>query len=332
MITNALEKGMVIKNYRELCKLLNQKECNGNSRKAQLKEFERYFSWEKSGQKYIITEIYDKPLPSKDKRKQGNNSIYVKCIEVLLMSLLATKQGYKYTLSQRQWWLTLGMINNKYGYNTTEKQLELIELDPVITTYEINTFYDRTHRKLSDIFRSALKSLKNRKLIDFNYKTIVVRENEHIFFDDGDDDHVYEEANDYTLYKILETEKEVLEEMGYDKFIQVQLRYKTNQYYNRVKELLYERYGITNYYKQIEIIYTQKHIIKALPDVERELEKELLNTQIVDVLNKQAEKIYKKNEEDFFMEKSDFYPPSNYVLAQKLLTSALIQIKKSDAE
>ena len=65
-----------------MCEILKKETKTGNARKAQLKEFGRYFDWEKAGQKFIITDIYDTPLEKEDKRKFGNNSIYVRYIEV----------------------------------------------------------------------------------------------------------------------------------------------------------------------------------------------------------------------------------------------------------
>ena len=58
-----------------------------------LEEFKRYFDWEKSGQKFIVTDIYDTPLTKEDKRKLGNNSIYVQCIEVILLQYLSKQEG-----------------------------------------------------------------------------------------------------------------------------------------------------------------------------------------------------------------------------------------------
>lgn len=72
--TSKIQVGQVIKNYKELCKLLGQRVTTGGStRNAQLKEFARYFKWEREGQKYIIIHIYNEPLPKLDKRLKGNN-------------------------------------------------------------------------------------------------------------------------------------------------------------------------------------------------------------------------------------------------------------------
>lgn len=37
----------------------------------------------------LITEIYDDPLPKTDKRQEGNNNIYTKFIETVLLQYLA---------------------------------------------------------------------------------------------------------------------------------------------------------------------------------------------------------------------------------------------------
>ena len=71
--TNNIVVGQVVKNYKELCALLGEEfKQGGDSRKAQLKEFARYFDWEKSGQKFLITDIYDTPLPKEDGRLDGH--------------------------------------------------------------------------------------------------------------------------------------------------------------------------------------------------------------------------------------------------------------------
>ena len=41
--TSGLELGMVVKNYKEMCRILGEEITDGNSKKAQLKEWARYF-------------------------------------------------------------------------------------------------------------------------------------------------------------------------------------------------------------------------------------------------------------------------------------------------
>lgn len=79
-----LAVGQEVKNYGALCELLKEKQLTGNSKKAQLKRWENYFSYEKRGQKFIINELYESPLSRVDGRKL-KAGVYVNYIECLLM-------------------------------------------------------------------------------------------------------------------------------------------------------------------------------------------------------------------------------------------------------
>ncbi len=83
-ITN-LKPGDIISDYKELCTLVQEEIKGGDSKKAKLKEFERYFQYEKHGRKFLILDVYDTPLPKNDKRKDGNRKIYVTYIESILL-------------------------------------------------------------------------------------------------------------------------------------------------------------------------------------------------------------------------------------------------------
>ena len=75
-----LHEGQVIKNYKELCKVLDvEPKAGGSSKKSQIKDIERYIKYEKQGQKFIIIKIYDNPKEKADKRSKnsgGNNLKY----------------------------------------------------------------------------------------------------------------------------------------------------------------------------------------------------------------------------------------------------------------
>ena len=91
IIKERVSVGMVIKNYKQLCQLLDLPVLSGgNTKQAQIKNLKCYMDFEKSGQKFIITDIFDTPLTINDQRKLGNNSIYVKYIEVILLQYLVS--------------------------------------------------------------------------------------------------------------------------------------------------------------------------------------------------------------------------------------------------
>ena len=63
------------KNYKELCVAMDWKIADGNSKKKQLKELESLCEYHKEGNKFVIDEVYDTPLPIEDGRggKQPSN-------------------------------------------------------------------------------------------------------------------------------------------------------------------------------------------------------------------------------------------------------------------
>lgn len=329
--TSALEIGMVVKNYRELCMLLNQDVKGGKSKQLQIEDFKRYFDFEKAGQKFIITDIYDEPLTKEDKRKLGNNSIYVKYIEMILLQHLSKQKGYTKTLTKRNWWELLGMVNKKYN-KIAPKQLQ--KIDYKITPFQINNFYQRCNKKLEQILFSALNNLKNRKLILWELQTVIVT-----IDDRGKQD--WSLALDEDKKRILQVERYILKNvMRYEKIFQVFLHNKQNEYYHLVNEKLNELYGWHHYFKQIKLIYTPEDVQEAIQQSEIELQKEILNQKIINVLNDNAKEKYNKETERWEKTRNNLmiwgdyqennqsrkWLPDTYLEAQRILTEELINI------
>lgn len=64
MNLSKLHIGLRVKDYPTMCELLDEPEKNGGSSKpAQLKRWRQHFSWREEGRAFIITEIYERPLP-----------------------------------------------------------------------------------------------------------------------------------------------------------------------------------------------------------------------------------------------------------------------------
>ena len=119
IIRNKLEVGLVIKNYKKMCELLDETIKTSNAKKAQENEWKRYFDWEKEGQNYIITIIHSEPLPKNDGR--DNNNIYSKYIEKLVLDLLVQKyssdaNNRRLFLSKENMLQALNMVNNNYSF------------------------------------------------------------------------------------------------------------------------------------------------------------------------------------------------------------------------
>lgn len=336
--TSNLTVGMIVKNYKEMCSLLGDETKGGDSKKAQLGDWQCYFDWEKSGQKFIITDIYDNPLTKEDKRRFGNNSIYVQCIEVILLQYLSKQEGFTKTLSKRNWWEMLGLINPKYGNTPVE---ELKQLDNSVTPWEVKHFYQRCDKKMEQILFSSLSSLRGRKLIEYEMQTIIIQKDEF-----GND--CFFSATDEQKKRILEVERYVLHTlMGYERMFFVFLYSKQKEFYEKTNRILKNTYGWEHYYKQIKIIYTPDGVKEALPELEAQLQRAVLNDKVVSYLNKNASENYqnqlKKYEEKekelmgqywgspSYKELDKLWtPPDTYVTAQHILTNALVKLGHSN--
>lgn len=288
LVNRVLSVGLIVKNYKQLCVILNQEPTTSNSKKSQHKEWKRYFDYEKSGQKYIIIKIYSEPLPRNDKRLLGNNSIYIKHIELLLLNYLSRQQGYTATLTLKKLFLLLGMINLKYIEENTE---QIKKHSDNITTFQINHFYQRTYQKLREIMFSSLNNLKNRRLIDYEELTMInIQEFDVI---------IEREATEQEKNIIRDIEKEVLINMGLESITLVHLKFKTKEFYNKINNLLKTRYDINYTYKNIKILFTKKYIDQALLETELIIEKQMLNDKIIKTIDEQAEKKLAKSIENY---------------------------------
>lgn len=184
-VTAALHPGMVIKNYKVLCSLLKEKEKSGGSKQAQLKEWKRFFNFEKNGHSFLITEIFDSPTPKIDGRSQGNHSLFVKeSAHVLLLALSSNSSSFSHSINQ--WVITAGLANSEYG-----KRMEI----PTLSSIDGNTpafddFYDYgAGASVRNYVKSAINHLKKNGLVAVEKKYIAI--------DKFTDDELYHLRNEY---------------------------------------------------------------------------------------------------------------------------------------
>lgn len=72
--TNELYINQTFKNYKFLCEFLGEPIKSGKSKRLQLEDWKRYFTYEKNGYVFTITGIYNTPIEKIDKRTSGNNT------------------------------------------------------------------------------------------------------------------------------------------------------------------------------------------------------------------------------------------------------------------
>ena len=326
-----------------MCDLTGAKYRKGKNQKIHiesLKEdgFARFFKVEKIGYgKYLLEEIYDTPLGIQNRKQAGNAAVYLKFIELIVMKYLSKKYGEKEAIfSRRKLLLLLGMINE--NYRKIKKQ-ELIKLgNNIVTESDIDDFYLRSNSKLNGILKRALDNLARRKLIDYEERTIICKKNGGY--------HTHIMADNDEREKLLAIEYETLQEFNCSDMRIIAIKGLSQQYYDRIKEIIKKEYGWEYYYKAYSIVFNHDNICKSIPRIERTLADAIseLNSNIVDALNTEAETTYNRKIKKYndLLEELEYNPAAwfkldyikkphdNYIIAQKLLADELINISRED--
>lgn len=206
MIVKNLKVGMIIKNYKNLCELVEEKVSTGNKKKSQLKDLERYCKYHKDGNKFIIDKIYDTPLPKVDNRT-GHNSKYIDQIQDILTYYIyeENKKNDRVILSMSKLINVLGLCNNTYSVANYKKRelAELLHIDLIPIYY----FFNTSRAEFKGIITRALKNLENKSVLTANKTFVLGRIDRH-------KKTVVTRPVTRDEYKlILDTENEVLEYM-----------------------------------------------------------------------------------------------------------------------
>lgn len=172
------EEVAIVKNYKIMCELLKEPEKEGNSKRAQMKEWKRYFDFEREGQKYIIKEIYDIPLP------KGHYSNPMDIINEYLICLYIKEEiknpknkDKGVTCAKIKLAQFVGYINDKFQEHQKSRNKllhEIIGEDQVIKLNQeeyynklniVNDVYEDIPNKYKSRLEKAINSLVNKKLI-----------------------------------------------------------------------------------------------------------------------------------------------------------------------
>lgn len=159
MTIENLREGMRVPNYRKLCEILEEPIKGGNAKNAQLKEFERYFSYKKERNAFIITDIYEEPQESKDGRFR-----YIQLMEPILLNYLSSRENGYEEMSWSQWYKKLGMISGRQ-YETAE--CEYILENYGARPYSLHMFKNIAANKLKDALSCSLNNMRKRGLIEY---------------------------------------------------------------------------------------------------------------------------------------------------------------------
>ena len=270
MVKNNLYVGLIIKNYKLMCHLLNEQEKTGKSKILQQENWKRYFDWERKGYKYTITVIHDEPIP-----KEENNNIYSKYIEKLVLDLLVQKYQSKNIYTNRRLYLSkdnmlqaLDMVNINYHFVkfNTSKTADFIKVD----NDNLKEFFNLNNRNLTNAVDRALNKLSDKFLVIWNMVVTIALDEEVIVYDENNkkvklkENHIT--AEQLELEYINTYEKITAEEMGFEKKSDIFLCGKYMEFIRKVCNHLQEQgLNILYYYQSYNIVFH--------PDVVKERDK-----------------------------------------------------------
>lgn len=356
--------GDTYKNYKELCIVLGEKTKTGNAKKAQLKEWERFFKYEKEGNKFIITHVYDIPLP-----ENNNKTKYIPTIEKLILDKVVQfgNKG-KVFISKSQLMQELKMINENYTF-AKYKQLRLAK-HMNISLEEVEEFYMTSDDLLKRNIEAALNSLRNQSLIfwtnamtlcfiethaetnvknkikatkeektnEYNENTVSFSAIKPVSY------QTFRKATKEEIELILQVEKEILDKYNCKSISEIFKKGLKNKFYKEVKEILFDTANIYYYFNSYEIIANEKYIYSKWEELqelqleldERETFKNNLNYDIMERINHNAERRHLKAIETIqedALEKiksrsNENYLNNNYKLTNTLINKDALSLKR----
>lgn len=164
--------GDEIKNYKEMCKLLDEKVRNGNSKKSQLKRWEKLFSWNNEGYRFIITEVHKSTYLHHDNNKVGINvKAYSEYLQSLLLHFLKihsiqNKDTYVLEISARGLMGLMDLFSTEFFYllSDEKKREHTIERFGIKDNFLLD-FQTRVNTTTRSDIHTALKQLEQKSII-----------------------------------------------------------------------------------------------------------------------------------------------------------------------
>lgn len=286
-------EGQVIKNYKELCKLLDIPEVAGRTKQRQRKWLQNYLKYYKEGYKIIIEEINreEEIIPMEDNRGKNPNShknqngAYGKYIRLLVLNMLSQNEykneKNKILIGKNMMLQELNMINQNYRYGNynREKMAHYLGMDIDF----VHEFYNTNTSKLKQAVERTLNRLMNFERLIFwcNVKMIGKTNGEH------------REANEKEIKFITSCESEALKEMGVKDIRHIYAANRVKEFYEIVNSKLSKENIIYSYnaYKIIfaDEVYKRNEQLKYKLEIKEERKnKDALNNTVYNKLTNSA--------------------------------------------
>lgn len=309
-----LEVGMIVKNYKVMCELLGEDVQAGNSKKSQLKEWDRYFKYNKSGNKFVIIKIYEKPIEKEDLR--GKSSIYGELAQLLIVDMLMKNKEKHVSMSKSMMIESIGIANRNYS-DCKENMIKLANFLNIGIEY-IYDFYNINNSNFTSIIETALKNLSDKRIIMYDI----------IHKAKPSDSNTYRKLTMTEMEFIINTERGLLDKYSYETISSIRKSKDWIKFRKDVMDILKEALNIDYYYRAYDIAINTEYIgkekdylINKIKDVhERDNKKKELNDLVLHNILKNAEKRHSQENTS-----KNFRNNENYITNTETLSNALVK-------
>lgn len=260
MNTTGLYEGLRVKNYKTLCELLGVKpKAGGDSKKAHIKEMERYFKFHKEGNAFVIDEVYTQALEKKDGRSNGGNAIFKDDTLKNLIKLILAQSSSSHVIAIPKHVLhsELSLVNKYYSYYRKHQEM-LVKANKSLDLGQTNYFFSGLDRTLEAVVKRDLDRLAKDSFITWQETRVKVVKRQ------SDGELVHYLCTDEEVANILTVERQVCEEFGYENTYVVAMLAPTERkaFYNEVQFILNNKYKMyfTYSYSAYKIVFTKSKI------------------------------------------------------------------------
>lgn len=355
-----LYKEQVIKNYKELCRIIGEEEVTSNSKIAQIKEIKRFVRLERIGHSFIVKEVYKNELEKYTERNPaGSRSLYVENFSIQLLHALSHDYKYKKSKGQvddganyifktpNQLSRLTGMVNEDYKFTRLAVKDFVENNEHSLSKFDIDEFFKTTTNKINSIIKTSMNNLYKRKIIlPYKRHLFTFQGNKYVSDDRQEtiitnlQGKIYEDMNFKGMFR---ERKNGGEPIVLDILSEIYLSHRYDEFYERFNKEISDVYGWTNIYSGWKINFHTSRLEQNIFKYEKEFKvlvenKTALNKKIVSFMNKSSEKRFYDNKEKYdkfekqiwgVVAKKD-YPfryQEDYIESQALLTDLFIKIK-----
>ncbi len=260
--TSSLFIGLVVKNYKEMCILLNEDTKTGKAKIKQIENWKRFFDFEKlsNSNEYIILDIYPEPFPKGTKRNtQFTNQLAVLILRELIKQKENDEGNIIYYTTYRKLIKKLNVVNQFFYKESLKffisKYPEWFKSDSDFENFkrDYNIFKTLTKRKIKGAVQSALVNLKKDNLIYYT-------EHHRIKVNDS-----YRNATTNEEIYIQSVKKEIAESMGY-RNSNVATLYDAEKFNELFTERLQAETGWDYVFYQLEIGTKKDMLLKHITE------------------------------------------------------------------